>query len=301
MRTISFLFLLTLSFGCKKAMTPEQQAVESARVSFEEKADINTAQTLINTMQDYVTVNGLKDSTSARYLLESARISGTYLPPAQTRIWYRTYLTEYPGRPGQADLMAEYITVSEKMNQPEIAEILYKSFANRFPDDARTAAYTDKIRVKDIPADSLVRQIGLTMFNDSTFRLDEYSAELYVELCQDLVMANPNLPDAPEYLHRAAETARTLRSVDKAINLYDWIIDKYPTSKRAATSLFLKAFTLDNDLHQYEEAGEIYKIFLERYPNDEFTESAQFLLDNLGRSEEELKQMLLENAEKNPE
>lgn len=282
-------------------MTPEQQAVETAQIAFKEKANINTAQAVVNSMQEYIAQNGYKDSTSANYVLEAARISSSYFPPAQARQWYRTYLVEYPDRPGQSDLMAEYITVTEKMNQPELNDVLYKSFAGRFPDDKRSANYTDKVKIKDIPADSLVRHIGLTMFNDTTFRLDELDAVLYIEICQDLVMANPWLPNAPEYLHHAAETARTLRSVYKAIELYDWIIDKYPTSKRAATSLFLKAFTLDNDLHQYEEAGEYYKVFLERYPNDEFTESAQFLLDNLGKSEEELKKMLKENAEKNPQ
>ena len=85
----------------------------------------------------------------------------------------------------------------------------------------------------------------------------------------------------------------------QAIQAFQLHLIKYPDSKRAITSLFLKAFTLDNDLHQFEEAGQYYRLFLEKYPNNEFAESAQFLLENLGKSEEELKNMLMENAEKN--
>mgnify|MGYP003453067237 FL=1 len=42
-----------------------------------------------------------------------------------------------------------------------------------------------------------------------------------------------------------------------------------------------------------------YKDYLAKYPNDEFSESAKFLLDNLGKSEEELKKMLEEKSKEN--
>ena len=170
------------------------------------------------------------------------------------------------------------------------------SIGNREPQDPRTADLQAKIENKEIAADSILRYIGMNMFNDSTFRLNEAKANLYIDACEAAVIANPALPNAPEYLHRSAETARTLRNIPQAIKLYDWIIAKYPTNNRAATSLFLKAFTYDNDLKNFAEAGKFYNEFLAKYPNNEFAESAKFLLENLGKSEAELKQMLEDKA-----
>ncbi len=156
-----------------------------------------------------------------------------------------------------------------------------------------------KIEDKNIMADTILKYIALNMFNDSTFRLNEPRARLYIDACEAAVKAEPALAKAPEFLHHAAETARTLRDIPKAIELYDWITVTYPAHPRAATSLFLKAFTYDNDLKDFDKAGEYYKEYLSKYPNDEFSESAKFLLDNLGKSEEELKKMLEEKSKEN--
>ena len=155
------------------------------------------------------------------------------------------------------------------------------------------------IEDKNITADTVLKYIAKNMFNDSTFRLNEPRAKLYIDAVEAAVKAEPALTKAPEYIHHAAETARTLRDIPKAIELYDWIIATYPAHPRAATSLFLKAFTYDNDLKDFDKAGAYYKDYLAKYPNDEFSESAKFLLDNLGKSEEELKKMLEENAKEN--
>ena len=48
------------------------------------------------------------------------------------------------------------------------------------------------------------------------------------------------------------------------------------------------AFTLDNDLQRHEEAKELYESFLEKYPDDDFADDTQFLLQNLGKTDEEI-------------
>ena len=296
MRILCFIFILLLTFGCQKSVTPEQQAVDHAQAAYEASPSRSSADSLIMALEAFVETNGYADSTSARYMLKAARLSAEYRHPMQTRALYRSYFVAYPDRPNQADLLAEYITLSENLRMTEINDVLYKSFIKRFPEDQRAEAFQTKIMMPEMTVDSFVRYSGRNMFNDSTFRLDIPKAKVYVEIAQDMVMTDPGIPRADEYLHHAAETCRTLRDVHKAIDLYDWIIDSYPSGDRAATALFLKAFTLDNDLKQYEKAGEQYKYFIDLYPDNEFTESAQFLLDNLGRSEEELKKKLEENA-----
>jgi len=294
MRLSLFILFFSLLAACKSHISPEKQAVEKSYAFYKDDPSDSSAQAVLDAITSYIDLNGYADSVSARYILASAHISSDHNQLRKAINYYKTYLIEYPDRPDNADKLMDVISLYEKLRKPELNDVLYKSFGTRFPQDERTSSMASKIQEKTISTDSILRYIGMNMFNDSTFRLNEERANLYIDACEAAVMADPTLPDAPEYLHRAAETSRTLRDIPRAIGLYDWILEKYPTHPRAATSLFLKAFTYDNDLKDYEKAGKAYNEYLTKFPNDEFAESAKFLLDNLGQSEEELMKKMME-------
>lgn len=90
------------------------------------------------------------------------------------------------------------------------------------------------------------------------------------------------------YLSKAGEIAGILHQYDQAIAIFDKIQKNYPDSKAAASAMFMKAFTLDNELKKLDEAKAAYEAFIQKYPNDAFTDDAQYLLKNLGKSPEEL-------------
>ncbi len=299
MRISAIIAVIAFILACKGGGSLEEKAVEVQSKLYESQPSDSTAQALVQALSKYVEVHGTKDSTSARYILRAARVSSERQQWQQALGFYKMYMVQYPDRPDQPDRLAEVIAIMDKLQKPELNQVLYRSFADRFKQDPRAADYESKISNKEISIDSLLKQIGLRMFNDSIYRLNEDMARLYVDASEAAVMANPNLPQAAEYLHRAAETARTLRNIPKAITIYDWIIEKYPTDKRGVTSLFLKAFTFDNDLKDFVNAKKYYEEFLAKYPNNEFTESAKFLLENLGKSEEELKQILEQKSKEN--
>ena len=300
MRFIVLSFLSIVAFAsCKNKGSDEQKAVTAQMKIYESSPSDSTAQALVQAMNKYIEVNGLKDSTSARYIVKSAQISAQHDFLNQALGFYKVYMINYPSRPDQPERLAAIINIIDTLGKPELNQVLYRSFVERFPSDPRTAGYQSKIDRPNVSVDSLLKEIGLKMFNDSIYRLDENMAHLYVDACEAAVMAQPDLPNAPEYLHRAAETARTLRDIPKAITLYDWIIEQYPNHPRGATSLFLKAFTFDNDLKDFENARIYYEEFLKKYPNNEFEESAKFLLENLGKSEEELKEILERKSKEN--
>lgn len=299
MRFSVLIFILIFIFACTSNNSTEEKAVNAQLKLYNSNPTDSTAQAVIQSMSKYIEVKGLKDSTSARYILQSAQISEKHRMHNQALGFYKVYLINYPERPDQTNRLAEVINIIDTLGKPDLSQVLYRSYVERFPNDARTETYRSKIDRTSVSVDSLLKEIGLRMFNDSIYRLDENVAHLYVDACEAAVMAQPDLPNAPEYLHRAAETARTLRDIPKAITLYDWIIDRYPNHPRGATSLFLKAFTFDNDLKDFENARVYYEEFLKKYPNNEFEESAKFLLENLGKSEEELKQILEQKSKQN--
>ncbi len=115
--------------------------------------------------------------------------------------------------------------------------------------------------------------------------------ELFTQLMgqyEAFAKAFPDDGQSAHYLSKAAEVARLNQDFDKAIGIYEEIIKTYPQAKEAPKALFMKGFTLDNDLKKIEEAKQVYEEFLQKYPNDDFADDTQFLLKNLGKSEEEI-------------
>lgn len=98
----------------------------------------------------------------------------------------------------------------------------------------------------------------------------------------------PNDEKAPAYLEKAAEMARSLGQPDKAISYYDRIFQKYAGTKYAPRALFLKAFTAESMLNNKKVAKQLYQMFISEFPDDEFADDAQFLLDNIDKSDEEI-------------
>jgi len=301
MKIIYTTLLLGLLFACGKKVSPAEKTVNEAYEAAETSGNDSSFMALSNAIDTLIEVNGYADSTTAKQILRAAQLSESKNRFEYAIDFYKLYMAHYPDRPDQADKLMTVIGLTEKQAEIQLSQILYKSFVKRFPEDPRSKALETKIAIKDISVDSTLRHIGMNMFNDSTFRLNEPMAKLYISGCELAAMADPQLVNAPEHLHRAAETARTLRDIPRAIRIYDWIISVYPESPRGATSLFLKAFTYDNDLKDFTRAGKYYNEFLAKYPNNDFTESAQFLLQNLGKSEEELKKILDEKSKANKE
>ncbi len=136
------------------------------------------------------------------------------------------------------------------------------------------------------------------VFNDSVTQNKTW-IKTFVEASEAYALARPNdKTKSSTLLHQAAEASRSIGAFDRALMFYDWILDKYPESPKASQALFLKAFTYDNNKKDIAKAREYYQEFLKKYPKDEFADDAQFLLGNLGKSDEEILRELTQKAKK---
>ncbi len=142
-----------------------------------------------------------------------------------------------------------------------------------------------------------IEELGKKMYDPATNRIDEKVAGEFIQTCEAYAKANPTDDKSPDYLLKAGETARTMKNFTKGIALYDRIITEYSDHPKAAQALFLKGFTLDNDMDQQEQAKTVYESFLVKYPSNEFADDTKFLLENLGKSDDEI----IKSFEKKPE
>ncbi len=90
------------------------------------------------------------------------------------------------------------------------------------------------------------------------------------------------------YLLRAGEMASLINQHTKSLGYYERILAEYPGHPKAATAMFMKGYTLDDKLGRLEEAKAVYDAFLAKYPDNDFADDTEFLLKNLGKSEEEI-------------
>ena len=206
-------------------------------------------------------------------------------------------ILDYPESSLTTSRLLQISDIFNTLRRDDAHAILLRSMAEKYPSNADIQESINKFSVPEISSDSLISALGIKMFNDTLLQLNKPAARQYVDGCEAFAMVMQGDERSAEYLHKGAETARSLQTIDKALFLYDWIIEKYPNHERAAQSLFLKAFTLDNNLKQFDQAKVIYEDFLEKYPENEFAASAQFLLENLGKSDEELLEALQKKGE----
>lgn len=98
----------------------------------------------------------------------------------------------------------------------------------------------------------------------------------------------PNTAGAPDFTFRAGEIAMNLNSTVEAIKLFEIVYDEFRDYEKRPYALFLKAFVLENQANQLEEAERIYKAFIEEFPDHPMADDAAYSIKNMGKSPEEL-------------
>ncbi len=90
-----------------------------------------------------------------------------------------------------------------------------------------------------------------------------------------------------EYYEKAKE-AYSKEQYNKAMDYFKKILEYYPQGKRAAESLFMLGFINANDLKNYDEAKKYYQQFVDKYPDHELADDAQYEIKTMGKDLDEL-------------
>lgn len=164
--------------------------------------------------------------------------------------------------------------------------VAYQHYISAFPEDkAQISTYQKNAQAL---LDTRLTALRKETFNETTGVLNEAAVKSFIELAEKYAALAPDSEKAPEWLYEAAELAGSMHDYDKALALFQTISEKFPNYPKASQVLFMRAFTLDSELKRYDDAKILYQEFLQKYPSDEFADDAQFLLENLGKSEEEI-------------
>lgn len=132
----------------------------------------------------------------------------------------------------------------------------------------------------------LIKQTEKELYSSESFNRDNAIKliDLYYNFAQQF--ADDSL--AAPYLYKAAEVAMNIQQGSKSIAYFDQLLEKYPDYEKAAECVFLKAFVYENQLKNIEKAGELYRFFIDTYPEHPLTNDAEASIKFLGKSPEEL-------------
>lgn len=124
--------------------------------------------------------------------------------------------------------------------------------------------------------------------DEQTGRIKPNEARLFIDTVLQFVATYPDGEQSPQQLYKAAEVARSIEEYSKALAIYAQIENDFPKYEKAPKALFMQAFTYGEDLNDEAKAKELYEAFIAKYPDDDFVDDAQILIQTMGKTDEEI-------------
>ena len=249
-----------------------------------------------NAVNDFL-VNNKDDKQTIKPILEQASKFATDQSQHGKAIGYLTALIKTTQKDCQSD-PATVLTLAQSMrslNKTHAASVIYSNYKEKNPsaakDDNLERLLTDLSQSPTRYIDTIFEQV---FRNPDQFGLNRSAALQFVDVAEAQALSDPCNPKSPDYLYRAGEIARSIRTLPKALGIYDWILEEYPDFIKTPTVYFLKGFILENNVEDKDGARKMYRQFVDKYPDHEMADDARFLLENLDKSDEQILEILEE-------
>ena len=142
----------------------------------------------------------------------------------------------------------------------------------------------DEYKNRAIEIQELERQYKI----NSIKVIDTTTARLMIVKYQEFVGDFSEDSICPVLLKKAGELAVTIGEFSEAIEINQKIINDYPLAKESKNAEFIRGYIYENYLKNYNQAKAIYEEFIRNHPGDELSITAQFSIDNLGKSPDEI-------------
>ena len=291
------LFAAVFIFQYCAPATTEASGFSEFEAALEKDPSPENINNLLNAYNTFISENK-SDRESVAAVYEKAYQATLKHRPAATPVYLMGLLREGTVEdPNNPDYIYQLGQALESQGKIEAANVMYGNLVDLFPDHAKSAELAGTLAgVKPV---DIIGQLAIERLeNPDQYGINKEASFKYVDACEAYALSNPRGPNAAEYLFDAAEMAKLLRTNHKALNIYDWLVSKYPNYEKTPSALFIKAFILENEMNNIDEARLAYQLFLEKYPDNDFADDARFSLENLGKSPDEVLKAIEANANK---
>ncbi len=90
------------------------------------------------------------------------------------------------------------------------------------------------------------------------------------------------------YQNKLVKDISPVQSMEKAAGNFRLVQERFPKNEKAPVALFMAAYINANELHKFQEATELYNLFLKKYPEHELAASAKQELEIMGLSPDDV-------------
>lgn len=283
-------------WACKSEPDPEMELIAKLEKELETNSTSEKVQQLIEAYEKYVANHPDEVENNSRFLHKAAflQYSGhRYASAAKNlkealRKFYKSDKT-----PDNALFLASLY--KNQMGNEQIGNAAYSAFLEAFPKHEKAPYVRDSVLTAPVDIHQEIDSIRTRIYNDGANRYDANVANDFIGICEVYGLLLPDDTHSADLIYEAARTAGYIRSFPKAVELYEWVYSNYPAYDKSSQALFMMAFTYDNEMRNVDKARALYEEFLKKYPNDDFSDDARVLLQNLGKSEDEVLRELQKN------
>jgi tetratricopeptide (TPR) repeat protein len=284
---VSLLLLVLIALtNCQNSPNSLEDTIAQMEKKISPPYTADQADQLIKIYQDYAFTYPDRNDQDGLYLKKAATVAIESEQYSQAIELLTTAIKDHFSAKNTKENILLLAEVYQKyLNNENIAATVLQSAQRQFPEESSFTQQIQpqwpalEIRLEDLKKgvmDTVQKQINYTYVND------------YILSCAAYAMILPEDTLSPRLLFEAGQLAHQTQTYNEALELLDWMCLEYPEHPMAADALFLNGYILDSELKRFDEAKQRYEAFLERYPDNEFAETTQFLLDNLGVPAEEI-------------
>ena len=291
--------VILFSIGCKTEAKESISAVDRLYQEYEFQPNAQRAEIYLDSLESFLRANIENTELIQPHLEKGVKLSMAQGMLSRTSNYILPLLRLYPNLSDRKGYLTKLGDIMYALRKRHASSIVYAELIKAHPND-------QEIKKKESLLDSLSQVhtnyvkylFDQILVNPDELGVNKAASLKYVDAVEALALVSPNDSIVPANLYTAAEVARSMRTFPKAMSLYDWLIDTYPTHERTPNALFIKGFILEQDYNRPEEAKELYTRFISEFPDHDMVESAKFLLKNLGKSDQEILQEI-EKAKQN--
>lgn len=299
---IFFALSIFLVTSCLDENSSLLNEISDLETQFDDSADGEIANQLITKYEEYVAANPDDLTLNPRLLYRQAGIYYRLNKNNEAIEALKSAIKINPedeNVPNAALLMANIL--EKNFHNEAVPTTIYQALSDKSLNETTQKTISSKLKADTPDLINRLTEMQGQIFNDSLGRINYRVANDFIQSSQIFAYLKPGHPQAVDMAMKAAETARTIRTFPVSIEIYQYVYNNFPSHPKAGQAMFLHAFTLDNDLKQFEEARLLYETFLAKYPTDEFADDTQFLLENLGKDDAEIIKSFTQEAESTEE